>query len=197
MNLSQQGAISALSFSLMALNGASLTFYSGTIPATPETALSGNTALATTTFSNPAVSALANSSGQEIATMSLTSSTITPSVGGVTTFARATITSSGAWSTSHTYAVGVIVTSNTRYYVCIMAGTSASSGGPGNSGSPTSLTIGDGTCGWSYIGSTASPIYCDFSVGQGAGADIVLGNTTLTTSNPVGINNFQIQQAAL
>jgi hypothetical protein len=89
MNLATAAASAALSAVNTLLNGGSLIIYSGTMPATPETALSGNTALATFTFSASAFGSNSFSGGNEQATASFTASSVTPSANGTATFARA------------------------------------------------------------------------------------------------------------
>lgn len=202
MNLSIQGATTALSLSLQALNGGLLRFYSGTQPATPETDLSGNTLLATLTFNNPAFGTPTFSSGQLSALASFVSGSVSPVTGGTTTWARGIIVASGAWAISTSYSFGQIVSQNNRYYVCCRAGTSASSGGPG---SQTGFGYQDGTtqvngCAWNYIGPVPSGStvtgYADFSVSQGVGSDIQLGQTLLSTNTPLNISSLVIQMAA-
>lgn len=71
------------------LNSGSLVFYSGTQPATPDTALSGNTVLATFTFNNPAFGSDSLSGGNEQASDSLVATTVVAAASGTATFARA------------------------------------------------------------------------------------------------------------
>jgi hypothetical protein len=88
MNLSQTAATAALNAITALMNGGSLTFYSGTMPATPETALSGNTTLATFIFAAAAFSAPAYTSPDEKATASFVNATVTPVATGTVSFAR-------------------------------------------------------------------------------------------------------------
>lgn len=88
MNLSQTSAIAALNAVTALMNGGSLTFYAGAMPATPETALSGNTALATFIFASAAFGAPAYTSPSEKATASFVNATVTPLASGTATFAR-------------------------------------------------------------------------------------------------------------
>lgn len=69
-------------------NGGTLVIYSGTEPTNPDTALSGNTALATFTFNSPAFGSDGSSGGYESATASFVASTVTASGNGNATFAR-------------------------------------------------------------------------------------------------------------
>ena len=89
MNIGTLFATTMLNAGNALFNGGTLTFYSGTIPATPETALSGNTALCTFTFSATAFGAPSLSGGYESGAGSFTSSSASPSAGGVVSFARA------------------------------------------------------------------------------------------------------------
>ena len=72
-------------------NGGSLIFYSGTQPATPETALSGNTALGTITFANPAFQTPTGPSGSLESELNAAFATgsFVPSSNGTAVFARA------------------------------------------------------------------------------------------------------------
>lgn len=69
-------------------NNGTLVIYSGTQPANPDTALSGNTALATFTFSAVAFGSDSLSGGFEQATASFVASTVTAAATGTATFAR-------------------------------------------------------------------------------------------------------------
>lgn len=60
----------------------------------------------------------------------------------------ATLAAANAWATGTVYAVGDIVTNNSRIYRCITAGTSAGSGGP----TTVSNDITDNTAHWRYMG---------------------------------------------
>lgn len=76
-------------------NGGTLTIYSGTQPATPETALSGNTALVAWTFAATAFGSDSLSSGNEVASATFTpGSSSNPTNSGTATFAR--VVTSGA-----------------------------------------------------------------------------------------------------
>ena len=94
MNLANAAASSGLTSITALLNNGTLTFYSGTQPATPETALSGNTALAAWTFSASAFGSSSFSGGFEQQTASFVAATVTPSANGTVTFAR--LVTSGA-----------------------------------------------------------------------------------------------------
>ena len=90
MKLGTTGAAAMLSALNTLYNGGSLTCYSGTEPTTPETALSGNTALAVFTFSATAFATPGLLSGYEQAQAAFANATVSPSASGTVTFARAT-----------------------------------------------------------------------------------------------------------
>lgn len=69
-------------------NSGSLVIYSGTQPATPDTALSGNTALATFAFSTTAFGSASHVSSTEQVAASFSSGSVTASGTGTATFAR-------------------------------------------------------------------------------------------------------------
>lgn len=85
-----QGSGSTMISALGALanSGGTLVIYSGTQPTNPDTALSGNTALATFTFSTTAFGSAAHVSNTEVITASFSASTVTASATGTATFAR-------------------------------------------------------------------------------------------------------------
>lgn len=89
MNASQIGVSAALSAYDTLYNNGTLVLYSGTMPASPETALSGNTALVTATYSATAFSAPTYSSPDMVATASFTAASYAPTSSGTATFARA------------------------------------------------------------------------------------------------------------
>lgn len=186
MNLAIVSGAAGINAICNLLNGGSLTFYSGTQPSTPETALSGNTALAAFTFNNPAFTGLTDNAGQETLTASLANATVTPSANGTVTFARATVGTT-AWTASHAYSVGQLVTNNSNIYQCIVAGTSASSGGPTTTATP----ILDGSAYWAYVGASSGNVVADFTVGT-SGTDITVGSTSLSTGVQVTISSFKL-----
>lgn len=168
------------------LAGATLTMYSGTQPATPETALSGNTSLVVFTFSTPAFGTPSHSGSNETATASFVSASVNPASNGTVSFARATL-NAAAWTATHAYTYGTIVSNAGSFFVCVGAGTSAGSGGP----STTGEGIADGTVMWNFIGATTGQgnVVADYTCGT-SGTDIVLGSTTITTGVPVNITSF-------
>lgn len=56
--------------------------------------------------------------------------------------------SAPVWQASKAYRYGQYVTNGANIYQCVLAGTSAASGGP--TGTDPSLVVVDGTCGWTY-----------------------------------------------
>ena len=89
MNASEVFAATMLNAGDALFNGGALTFYSGTMPSTPETALSGNTPLCSFTFASTAFSNAAFASSLETSVATFVSNTASPSSSGVCTFARA------------------------------------------------------------------------------------------------------------
>ena len=88
MNASQTGVSSALSAYGALFNSGTLVFLSGAMPATPETALSGNTTQCTANYASTAFGAPSYSSPNMVATASFTGSPFSPAAGGSCTFAR-------------------------------------------------------------------------------------------------------------
>ena len=89
MNVAQINASAMLAASGNQLNGGTLLFYSGTQPASPETALSGNTLLCTFTFANPAFGTPTFSGGLEQDVANFVANSVAPVAAGTVTFARA------------------------------------------------------------------------------------------------------------
>lgn len=176
-NVGQSVASAALINADHLFDNGTITMYSGTQPASPETALSGNTALAAWTFSASAFGTPSLSSGNEQASASFTASSVAPTNSGTVTFARAV---PPAWTASKAYTIGQGVTNGGNVYQCIGAGTSASSGGP--TGTGTSIT--DGTVTWQYL--SAGPALIDYTVGT-SGTDIIIGNTSIQTGTNVSL----------
>lgn len=193
MNVAQATAAYALQAYTSLFNGAVMTIYSGTQPASPETALSGNTALVAFTFASPPFGSASFGSGFESQTASFVSSSVTPSNNGTATFARVVISSS-AWVANHAYSLGAIVNNGGNVYICVDPGTSAGSGGP----SGTGLGIQDNTAAWNYVCSNTSPnnTLCDLTVGT-SGTDVVIGSTSISTSVNVSITSAKIQLPAV
>ncbi len=185
MNLAQISGGVGLALINRLYNAAVLTMYSGTQPATPETALSGNTALVAWTFSGPPFTEPTYGSSKMTATASLVQSSVNPSNNGTVTFARCVITSS-AWAVSTAYTYGTIRSANSNNYLCVGAGTSAGSGG---GPSTTVEGIADGTVTWNYIGPTTSTVLADYTVGT-SGTDIIVGTTTISVGTNVNISSF-------
>lgn len=179
-------ALALNSFTPM-FNNATLTIYSGTPPATAETALSGNTQLVQYTFAASAFSTVTTSGGFDTQTAAFVSSTATPTNTGVATFGRVNFVSA-AWAATTAYTRGAIVSAGSNYYVCILSGTSASSGPTG-----TGLAQSDGTTAWSYIGPTSGGnCLCQLSVNT-TNADILLANTNIQTGVTATITSLSFQ----
>jgi hypothetical protein len=176
------------------LSNGYLRLYSGTQPSTPETALSGNTLLATFQFATPAFGSASLSSGYEQQTASFAASSVAPAANGTVTFARASINAL-SWATSTSYSYGQIVTSNSNLYFCTKAGTSSSSSGSAPSGTTIPYTS-DGTVVWQYIAASTATVVADFTVNT-SGADIIIGNNVLSTTINVTITSFILQIPAV
>lgn len=157
MNLAQNTASAALSAAAALSNSGTLVLLSGAMPATPETALSGNTTLATATYSATAFGTPSYSSPNMQATGSFTGN-VNPVANGGCTFARgyqsngttatADFTVGSAWIASNVTAIGQYCTNGGNTYKCTAAGTTAASGGPTGTGSG----IVDGSVTWGYVG---------------------------------------------
>jgi hypothetical protein len=187
MNTSQVFASAALAAGAALLNGGGFTFYSGAMPASPETALSGNTALCAFTFSSTAFGTPSYSGGYMSAAASFTASSETPSANGTANFARLTesggtalldVTVQAPWQASTAVIVGQYVTNGGNSYVCATAGATAASGGP----SGTGTGIDDGTAVWNY---------------SAAGADYTIGNALLQTGVPLTMSSFTLKLPAV
>jgi len=177
-NVGQGVALSALSTLNGLYDNGALVMYSGTQPASPETALSGNTVLVSWVFSNVAFALPTFSAGAQSALASFVAASVAPAAGGTATFARAT---PPAWQNSHAYALDAGVSNGGNIYQVQIAGTSASSGGP----SGTAANIVDGSVTWAYVG--PGPALMDYTVGT-SGTDIIVGNTTIQTGTNVSMS---------
>lgn len=177
MNTGQATASAALAAAGALSNNGTLVLLNGTMPATPETALSGNTTLATATYSATAFGTPSYSSPNMQATGSFTGN-VNPAANGGCTFARgyqsngtsatADYTVGSVWIASNVTAVGQYCTNGGNTYKCTAAGTTASSGGPTGTGG----SIVDGTVTWAY---------------QGAGQlfDVLMGNCNVQVGTAV------------
>ncbi len=105
MNPGQAFTSAALSAANALLNGGYMNYYTGTIPASPETAVpTGDTLLATDTFANPAFGTPSYTSPNEGAIANWASPTFAPVATGTAGWARA-FTSAGV--AENDYTVGV------------------------------------------------------------------------------------------
>jgi hypothetical protein len=160
-------------------NTSTVNIYNGTIPATPETAITSQTLLATITL--PASSAFTQTNGV------MTAAAITsPTIGatGTANFFRwvksdgttvigdgycGVASGLGAWATNTAYTANTsYVTANGNTYRCRTSGTSATTGsGP----ALKDMNIGDGTAAWDYV-------------------DMLLGTLSLVSGAQLSISSF-------
>lgn len=89
MNLATAAGGTAVSAVGALMNNGSLRLYSGTIPATPETAISSQVLLATFTFAATAFGAPSFAGGLSSATAAFVSNSVLPGAAGTVTWARA------------------------------------------------------------------------------------------------------------
>lgn len=133
-------------------NNGFLRFYNGTPPANANTALSGNTTLATTGFGATAFGAAASG----VATANAITADASADATGSPSFCRA-LESDGttvvfqllaacAWVASTAYGVGDRVFNGANQYRATAGGTSAASGGPSGTGG----SITDGGVTWAF-----------------------------------------------
>lgn len=158
MNVSQAAAnLQSAAYVGSPTNSSTIKIYNGTIPATPETAIGGQTLLATITL--PASAAMSSALGV------LTAAAITnPTIGatGSANFFRwaesgGTVLGDGycgassgysAWAQNTAYTAGAYVTANGNTYRCRTSGTSATTGtGP----ALQAMNIGDGGTAWDFV----------------------------------------------
>lgn len=186
MNLAQASAGSGISAIGELCNSGTLTLYNGTQPATPETALSGNTALAAVTYSATAFGTPAYSSPNMVAAGSFTGNG-SPTANGGATFARA-VKSDGttvvadfsvgsAWIANNVTAVGQYCTNGGNTYHCTAAGTTAASGGPTGTSPGT-----DGSVTWAYVG--AGQLF-----------DVTLGNCNILVGTSIAVTQTLLMPA--
>lgn len=167
-------------------NNGFLRIYSGTRPATADTALSGNTLLATLPLGATAFAGASNGVASANAITSDTNAAAT----GRPTFARMVESNANsnatvcdwrcafAWIASTAYSVGDRVVNGGNQYQCTTAGTSAGSGGP----SGTGTGISDGTAVWSFE----------------AAAEITLtGGPSIQSGGTVSLSSLSYTQAAI
>jgi hypothetical protein len=179
MNASQAAVSSALSAFNANLNNGTLVFLSGTQPATPETALNGNTTLCAATYSATAFGTPAYSSPNMQATGSFTAGSYTPTNAGTSTFARgyesngttvvADFTVGSNWIASQAVVLGQYCYSSSNTYRCTTAGTSSTTAPSGTT------TFTDGTAVWTYVG--AGQLF-----------DILITNPAIQLAVPISIS---------
>ncbi len=181
MNVGLTMAGRALALAATTFKGASLSFYSGTQPATPETPLSGNTELVRWQLTGPNIGSVTG--GDQIRGIILPNP-VPILASGTVTFARV---NAPAWQPSTAYIVGQCVLTADGYLAfCTQAGTSASSGtGPAGAFLAPNSNAPDGTVGWGGDGALGSGL-CDMTVGTSA-TDIIVASTTITA----GVGNTE------
>jgi hypothetical protein len=175
-----------LSASCATLNGGTLALMSGTMPASPETALSGNTSLCTATYSATAFGAPAYSSPNMVATASFTAGSYTPTAAGTATFARAyasngttveaDFTAGSNWIASQPAVLGQYCYANGNTYKVTTAGTSSTTAPSGTT------TFTDGTVTWTYVG--ADQLF-----------DVLISNPAIQLAVPISISQTMKQPA--
>ena len=171
-----------------------MTIYSGTQPATSETALSGNTALALYTFSVAAFSGVPTvSGGFDYLAASFVSANASPAATGTATFARVVFATPAARANTTAYTRGALITASSNLWVCTASGTTS------GTSTLTGTTYGtlDGTAVFDYVGlASTTTNLCDLTVGTTA-TDIILGTTSITVGTTVTISSFHLQVAVL
>jgi hypothetical protein len=179
MNASQTGVSSALAAFCALFNSGSLVFLSGAQPATPETALSGNSTLCTATYSASAFAAPSFSTPNMQAAASFSAASFNPALAGACTFARGyesngttvvgDFTVGSNWIASQAVVLGQYCLSGGNTYKCTTAGTSSTVTPSGTT------TFTDGTAVWTY---------------QGAGQlfDILIGNPDIQLGVPMAVS---------
>lgn len=190
MNLATAPGALAIAGYCNLFNGATLSLYSGSIPATPETAASG-TLLYTFTFASPAFSTLSTTGGYDSLSATFTGAG-TYQAAGTAGYARATIATPSAWASTHAYTRGTLVTASSNLYV--MTAATGTSGSTGPSG--TGYGFVDGGAIWDYVGASTVTALADYTVGT-SGTDIVLGTTTIISGVSVTITSFLIRVATV
>lgn len=179
MNVAQNTASVALAAACVLLNNGTVVLLSGTQPATPETALSGNTTLCTGTYSATAFGTPSFSTPNMVATGSFTAGSYAPAAAGTSTFARAyesngttvvaDFTVGSAWIASQAVALGQYCTSSGNSYKCTTAGTSSTTAPSGTT------TFTDGTAVWTYQGT-------------GQTFDVLISNPVIQLAVPVSLS---------
>ena len=179
-NVGQDSAYAALFWMDQLFNNGTISFYSGTMPSTPETAVNtaSNTLISTWTFGATAFSAPSFSGGAQTAAATFTASSVSPVNSANVSFARAI---PPAWGGSVGYSRGSGVTNGGNVYQCTVAGTSAASGGP----TGTTNSIVDNTVTWQYVG--PGPALIDYTVGT-TGTDIIVGTVTVVTGTTISLS---------
>jgi hypothetical protein len=190
MNLATAPGALAVSGYCNLFNGATLYLYSGSIPATPETAASG-TQLYSFTFASPAFSTLVTTGGYDSLTAAFTGAG-TYLAAGTAGYARAVIATPSARANTTAYTRGALVTASSNLYVCIAPGTTSGT----STLTTTNYGIVDGTASFDYVGASTVTVLADFTVGT-SGTDIVLGTTSIISGVTVTITSFLLRVATV
>lgn len=179
MNLSQQAGSAAFTTISGQFNSGYLHIYSGAMPASPETGLSGNTLLVTFRFSaNAFPTTVFDPSGYQKGNAAFSANPVTPVASGTASFARALQSDNATviadfvlaqgWQTSLSVSLSQYIYANNNLYICTTAGTTSSSApGPNTTG----IHVLDGTAYWMYLRSGAP--------------DVLLSTAALSTSTPL------------
>lgn len=189
MNLSTTAAAAGLDAIKALANSGSIVYLSGVMPTTPETALSGNTTLATWTFASTAFGSDSLSGNFEQATASFSASTVTPAANGIVVFARvyksdgttviADLTVIAPYrSTAFTPVLGMLCTNSGNTYKCTTSGLTTSTAPTGTT------TSSDGAAVWTYVGS-------------GTLGDLSIGDCNISTGITASISAFLLKIPAV
>lgn len=193
MNLSNAAGTTAIVNHCLLYGGGTLDLRSGSIPATPETTISG-TSLALWTFSTPAFTGVPTTSGGfDFLNASFSASGVSPLATGTAGYARALfLAAPPARANTTAYTRGALITASSNLWVCIASGTTS------GTSTLTGTTYGtvDGTAVFDYVGASTITAIADFTVGT-SGADVNFGTLSITTGTTVTISSFHIQVAVV
>lgn len=184
-NISQLTATAILNAVFTLANSGTLVIVQEPLPATPETALSGDVVLGTFDIGATALSgSITYNSASSVmqGSLDITNSPVSAVADGTAIFGRlyesggtnviVDLIASSPWYASAAVIVGQYMTANGNLYVATAAGTTASTG-TGPSGTTTGIT--DGTVTWSYV-----------LTGTGA---LVFSNTKTATGNSLSMTS--------
>ena len=188
MNTSQIAAGAAVTAAGALANGGSMVLYSGGMPVSPETALSGDTSLCPLTLAATAFGAPTYVTPNMQAAASFTASSFTITANGFANFARV-LESNGTvavfdltciapyQTVSFSPPLGFLCSNGGNTYKITTAGTTADV-------PPTGITTStDGTAVWTYVGA-------------GVLGDVVLQGSYLQNTTTINSPTWVLQQAA-